>query len=122
MRMRFNRTMLAALAASAAFVSATPAFAQAAGEKSAVRDTSCERPCLLQALEAHMKALAARDPDTMPLADHVRFTENNVDLKVGEGLWLPAEFAAGDYTLRVVARDYNGNEAAGRRDLAIRLQ
>lgn len=42
--------------------------------------------------------------------------------QVGEGLWLPAEFAAGDYTLRVVARDYNGNEAAGRRDLAIRLQ
>ncbi|ALN59758.1 NHL repeat protein [Lysobacter enzymogenes] len=42
--------------------------------------------------------------------------------RVSEGLWLPSEFAAGDYTLRVVARDYSGNEAVGRRDLAIRLQ
>ncbi|WEK46596.1 MAG: hypothetical protein P0Y56_16560 [Candidatus Andeanibacterium colombiense] len=82
-----KKTLLAALAASAAFVSATPAFAQAAGEKSAVRDTSCERPCLLQALEQHMKALAARDPAALKLAGNVRFTENNVDLKVGEGLW-----------------------------------
>ncbi|MBO9499377.1 MAG: hypothetical protein J7496_01010 [Novosphingobium sp.] len=85
--MRFHRTMLAALAASAAFVSAAPAFAQAAGETSAVRDTSCERPCLIQALEEHMKALAERDPAKLKLADHVHFTENNVDLKLGEGLW-----------------------------------
>lgn len=84
--MRFNRTLLAALAASTAFV-ASPALPQAAGEKSAVRDTSCERPCLLQALQEHMKALAARDPDAVKLADNVRFTENNVPLKVGEGLW-----------------------------------
>lgn len=42
--------------------------------------------------------------------------------RVNEGLWLPGEFAAGDYTLRVVARDYSGNEAVGRRDLAIRVQ
>ncbi len=86
--MRFNKTLLTALAASAAFVSATPAFAQAAGEQSAVRDTSCERACLIQALEEHMHALAARDPEALKLADGgVRFTENNVPLKIGEGLW-----------------------------------
>ena len=85
--MRFNRTLLAAFAASASFVSASPLAAQAAVEPSAVRDTSCERPCLLQALDEHMKALAARDPDLLKLADHVRFTENNVPLKIGEGLW-----------------------------------
>lgn len=42
--------------------------------------------------------------------------------RVSEGLWLPGEFAPGDYTLRVSARDYSGNEAGGRRDLPVRVQ
>jgi len=42
--------------------------------------------------------------------------------RVNEGLWLPSELAPGDYTLRVTARDYSGNEAGGKRELAIRVQ
>ena len=42
--------------------------------------------------------------------------------RVEQGMWLPSEFAPGDYALRVVARDYSGNEAAARRDLKIRVE
>lgn len=42
--------------------------------------------------------------------------------RVEQGLWLPSELAAGDYLLRVSARDYSGNEAGGRRELAVRVQ
>ncbi|MBW8807260.1 MAG: gluconolaconase [Lysobacter sp.] len=42
--------------------------------------------------------------------------------KVATGLWSPSELPAGDYTLRISARDYSGNEASAGRDLAIRLR
>jgi hypothetical protein len=32
----------------------------------------------------------ANDPGALPLADNVRFTEDTVQLKLGEGLWLKA--------------------------------
>ena len=75
--------LLAALLAS----TAAPAMAQAPGEDSAVLDTSCDRACLLAALKDHMRALATRDPAAMKLARDVVFTENNVVLPVGDGLW-----------------------------------
>lgn len=65
----------------------TPLAAQAPGEPSAVIAPDCDRACLIGHVEAHMKALAARDPSQLPLAGDVRFTENNVFIPVGEGLW-----------------------------------
>ncbi|WP_299345622.1 gluconolaconase [uncultured Pseudoxanthomonas sp.] len=38
-----------------------------------------------------------------------------------EGAWRAGELSPGDYTLRITARDYSGNEAQGRRDLKLRL-
>ncbi len=38
------------------------------------------------------------------------------------GLWQPAELPAGDYTLRITARDYSGNVASSGRDLPVRLR
>ena len=64
-----------------------PAFAQAPGEPSAVIAPECDRACLIGHVDAHMKALAARDPSQLRLAGDVRFTENNVFIPVGEGLW-----------------------------------
>lgn len=85
--MRINLTMLAALAASASLCLAVPVAAQAPGEASAVPDQSCDRECLIAALKGHMQALASRAPAALPLASNVVFTENNVPIKVGEGLW-----------------------------------
>ncbi|MFD0321374.1 gluconolaconase [Lysobacter gummosus] len=44
------------------------------------------------------------------------------DGQLSAGLWLPSELQPGDYTLRITARDYSGNEAAANRDLAVTLQ
>ncbi|MGO1070746.1 gluconolaconase [Lysobacter sp. CA199] len=44
------------------------------------------------------------------------------DGRISAGVWMPNELAAGDYTLRITARDYSGNEAMARRDLAVTLE
>src|SRR5688572_26107325 len=75
------------LLAGALALAATPLGAQAPGEDSAVRVPACDRACLIGHLKDHMKALAARDPAQVKLASNVRFTENNVFLPVGDGLW-----------------------------------
>jgi hypothetical protein len=84
--MRFNRTLLAALVASAA-LSATPAMAQAPGEASAVSAPACDRECLIGFARAYMKALPTRDPSQLKLARNVRYAENDVFIPVGDGLW-----------------------------------
>jgi hypothetical protein len=65
----------------------TPALAQAAGEASAVVAPKCDHACLIATVEAHMHALAARDPAQLNLAKDVRYAENDVLLPVGQGLW-----------------------------------
>ncbi|HWK40987.1 MAG TPA: hypothetical protein VNR60_03570 [Croceibacterium sp.] len=49
------------------------------------------RPISREALYAHadayLAALAAKDASRLPWADHVVFTENNVQLAVGDGAW-----------------------------------
>lgn len=67
-----------------------PAFAQAPGEASAVADTSCQYDCLIAAVRGHMTALGTRNYAALPLAADVMFTENNVVLPVGQGLWRTA--------------------------------
>ncbi|PZQ20513.1 MAG: gluconolaconase, partial [Stenotrophomonas acidaminiphila] len=43
------------------------------------------------------------------------------DGRWSEGTWQAGALPPGDYTLRITARDYHGNEAQGRRDLKLRL-
>ncbi|MEO5706428.1 MAG: hypothetical protein ABIT10_08985 [Alteraurantiacibacter sp.] len=65
----------------------TPALAQAPGEDNAVPDRSCLYDCLIATVQAHMAALESRNYAALPLAPDVMFTENNVVLPVGQGLW-----------------------------------
>jgi hypothetical protein len=81
MKLRFGLLALLAVPIS------TPAFAQAAGEASAVIAPKCDHACLIATVEGHMKALAARDPAQLKLAKDVRYAENDVLLPVGQGLW-----------------------------------
>jgi len=71
----------------AAAVLAGPAAAQAPGQASAWTPVTCDRACLIGDLHAYMAALVAKDPSRAPFAPHVRFTENNVEMPLGEGLW-----------------------------------
>jgi hypothetical protein len=48
---------------------------------------SCERQCLYQVLDDYLTALKARDPSRLHWAAKVKNTENNVVLRVGDGLW-----------------------------------
>ncbi|HEX9806557.1 MAG TPA: hypothetical protein VGA34_06660, partial [Alteraurantiacibacter sp.] len=66
---------------------AAPLSAQAPGEDSAVFLERCDRECLIGQVRTHMAALAARDPSIARYASDVMFTENNVPIPIGEGLW-----------------------------------
>jgi hypothetical protein len=73
--------------AGAAIMVATPLAAQAPGEDSALPVPSCDRACLLENLGTFMDALRAGDAASLPLAQNVVFTENNVPLALDQGFW-----------------------------------
>jgi hypothetical protein len=66
---------------------AVPAGAQSHGERSALPRIDCDRACLEGFVKSYVAALAARDPSRAPFAKDVKFTENSVEMPIGEGLW-----------------------------------
>jgi hypothetical protein len=48
---------------------------------------ACDRACLQGTITQYLDAMLAHDPSTLPLASKVRFTEDQQELKLGEGLW-----------------------------------
>src|SRR5690606_12210168 len=78
--------VLALFAAVFALVAA-PSHAQAPGQPSAVIRVDCDRDCLIGYAERYLDALVHRDTTRAPFARHARFTENNVEMPLGEGLW-----------------------------------
>jgi hypothetical protein len=66
---------------------ASPAMAQAPGHRSAYAAITCDRACLIGDLHRYMDALVHKDPRRAPLARGVVFTENDVVMPIGEGLW-----------------------------------
>lgn len=79
--------LFACAAVAAALTPVLPVAAQAPGDASALLGQSCDRACLLDTLKAYMDALRADSPSAAPLARDVVFTENNVILPVGKGVW-----------------------------------
>ena len=63
------------------------AEAQAFGERSAVHASDCGRDCLIGFARAYMNALVHHDPSRVSFVRNVRFTENDVLLPIGRGLW-----------------------------------
>ncbi len=53
-------------------------------------------------MDAFLDALAARDASQVPWAEHVVFTENNVQLVVGDGVWNTCTALLRDYDLKAV--------------------
>ncbi len=70
---------------SAQIVAAAPAPAAAA---TSPEDSSpCDRDCLFAAANNYMDALAAHEPARVPWTHTVRYTENNVGMMIGDGVW-----------------------------------
>lgn len=49
--------------------------------------TDCDRACLYGHAGAYLDALVKKDPARLPWADHVVFTDNNVQIEIGDGTW-----------------------------------
>jgi len=74
------------------------AAANAASEQHASVEKSCDYACLTDLVDQYLKAVVAHDPSQLPVADHVRFTENTIPLKLGDALWATAS-GLGTYKL-----------------------
>ena len=67
--------------------SATGTTASVAAEPAMKSTPDCNRACLYGFLDNYLAGLKARDARKVPWAAHVKNTENNVELRVGDGLW-----------------------------------
>src|SRR5580698_9319237 len=91
--MRKKFVVLSALAVlMCVFVSGSVNRADAAPAKS----NDCDRTCLNGFVDQYMAAVAAHDASKLPHTDKIRYTENNVEMPLGEGLWQTSD-GWGDY-------------------------
>jgi len=60
---------------------------------------SCDRQCLYGFLDQYLGALKAKDPSRLPLSKNFRYSENNVEMQIGDGVWGTVT-GLGDYNLR----------------------
>jgi hypothetical protein len=67
----------------ALLVAAGAAHAQAAA-------ADCDRDCLRGFMTQYLDALVAHNPSALPLDDKARFTEDGVEMHLGDGLWKTA--------------------------------
>jgi hypothetical protein len=61
-------------------------------------EQSCDRACLTGFVGQYLAAMVAHDPAKLPLAKNVKFTEDGVQLKLGDALWATAT-GVGNYKL-----------------------
>lgn len=50
-------------------------------------DNSCGRNCLTGFIDRYMEAMNAHDPGILAVSSNMKFTEDTVEMKLGEGLW-----------------------------------
>src|SRR5579862_2451657 len=85
---------------------ATPRISRAAARPAAAAK-SCDRACLDGLVDQYLNAVVAHDPSKLPLAKNVKFTEDGVQLKPGDGLWATAT-GLGDYRLKFAEPEAGG--------------
>jgi hypothetical protein len=84
----FHIRLFTALAAVSLLAIGNQVLAQAPGLPSAVIKVDCDRVCLIDMARNYIKALANRDADKARLAPAARFSENDVEMPIGnDGLW-----------------------------------
>lgn len=52
-----------------------------------LKRADCDNSCLRKLMDQYIDALAAHNASRLPLAKYARFTENTIEMPVGEGLW-----------------------------------
>lgn len=52
--------------------------------------SECDRDCLRSLITQYLGAMLTHNPESLPVSDKVRFTEDGVEMKLGEGLWKTA--------------------------------
>jgi hypothetical protein len=57
------------------------------GTEVTAQSPACDEACLTELAGRYVEALLAQDYSTLPWADRVGHTENDVGLQIGEGLW-----------------------------------
>lgn len=55
--------------------------------KESVAQKPCDRACLENYVDRYMDAMQSHEPDKALFAEKCRFTENGIQLQLGEGLW-----------------------------------
>lgn len=70
---------------------------------------ACDRQCLRGFVTTYLNALVAHNPSALPVAANVKFTEDSVQKKLGEGLWQTASKLS---TFRQDILDVQQNTAA----------
>lgn len=86
--MRTRLGVVAILAISVLYAFTIRGHAAAVSPKpAAAPQQSCDYACLTGIMDRYLQALVAHDPAQIPLAEHVKFTENTIPLKVGDALW-----------------------------------
>jgi hypothetical protein len=93
-----GRRVLAAVAL-ASFL-AMPIFSQVALKTPSgpQAQMQCNRACLDGFIDKYLAALVAHDPQSLPLTEDVKFTENTVRLNLGQALWKTAS-GLGDFKI-----------------------
>ena len=54
------------------------------------RAANCDRECLRGVITQYLNAMVAHNPGALKVSNKVRFTENTVTMKLGDGLWKTA--------------------------------
>jgi hypothetical protein len=86
-----------------AATSATSAAASSRRPRPAARaaaPSNCDRACLNGFVDKFLAALQAHDPSKLPHSANVKYSENNVMLQLGDGLWATAD-GVGSYKLYI---------------------
>ena len=53
----------------------------------AAADAGCDREYLTEFITQYLDAMIENDPESLPVSDDVRFTEDCEEMELGEGLW-----------------------------------
>lgn len=70
---------------------------------------TCDRSCLSGLISEYLNDMVAHNPSALPVTAHVRFTENGIVMKLGQGLW---QTASGVGAYRQDILDVRGHTAA----------